>query len=57
MLEQKYPKSLTEASLLKAEEITLKVLRQPKTTKTEEIIPFTATNDISHLRQTTHGVV
>ena len=43
MLEQKYPKSLIEASILKAKEIPFEVLRQPETTKNEEIIPFTMT--------------
>ena len=41
LLEQKYHKSLIEASILRAKEIPLEVLRQPKTTKNEEIIPFT----------------
>ena len=40
MLKQKNPKSLIEASILRAKEIPLKVLKQPKTTKNEEIIPF-----------------
>ena len=43
LLEQKYPKSLIEASILKAKEIPFEVLRQPETTKNEEIIPFTMT--------------
>ena len=38
LLEQKYPKSLTEARILRAKEI-----RQPKIAKNEEIIPFTIT--------------
>ena len=43
LLEQKYPRSLIEASILRAKEIPLEVLRQPKTAKNEEIIPFTIT--------------
>ena len=43
LLEQKYPKSLIEASILRAKEIPLEILRQPKTAKNEEIIPFTFT--------------
>ena len=43
LLEQKYPTSLIEASILRAKEIPLEVLRQPKTTENEEIIPFTIT--------------
>ena len=43
MLEQKYPNSLKEASILRAKEILLELLRQPKTTKNEEIIPFPMT--------------
>ena len=43
MLEQKYPKSLIEASILRAKETPLEILRQPKTAKNEEIIPFTFT--------------
>ena len=43
LLEQKYPKSLTKASILKAKEIPLDVLRQPKTAKNEELFPFVAT--------------
>ena len=41
LLIQKYPKLLGEASILKAKKITLEVLRQPKTAKNEDIIPFT----------------
>ena len=41
LLEQKYPKSLIEASILRAKETPLELSRQPKTAKTEEIIPFT----------------
>ena len=33
MLEQKYPKSLIEARTSRAKEITLEILRQPKTAK------------------------
>ena len=43
LLEQKYHKLLTEASILRDREIPLEFLRQPKTTKYEEIIPFTVT--------------
>ena len=43
MLEQKYHKSLIQASTLKAKKIPLEVLRQPKTTKNEETIPFNTT--------------
>ena len=43
LLQQKYPKSLIEASILRAKEIPLEVLRQPKTTKSEEIIPLVMT--------------
>ena len=38
LLEQKYPKSLIEASILRAKKIPLEILRQPKTAKNEEII-------------------
>ena len=43
IVEQKYPKSLTEASILSAKEIPLEILRQPKTAKNKEMIPFTIT--------------
>ena len=43
LLQQKCPKSLIEASILRAKEIRLEVLRQPKATKSEEIIPLTMT--------------
>ena len=43
MLEQKYPKLLIEVRVLRAKEIRLEILREPKTTKNEEIIPFTFT--------------
>ena len=43
MLEQSDPKSLIEASILRAKEIPLEILRQPKTAKNEEIIPFIVT--------------
>ena len=33
LLEQKYPKSLIEASILKAHELPLEILRQPQTAK------------------------
>ena len=41
--EQKYPKLLIEASILRAKEMPLEILREPKTAKNEEIIPFTFT--------------
>ena len=40
LLEQKYPKSLIEAIILRAKEISFESLSQPKTAKYEEIIPF-----------------
>ena len=43
MLEQSDAKSLIEASILRAKEIPLEILRQPKTAKNEEIIPFIVT--------------
>ena len=43
MLEQKYPQSLIEASILKAKGIPIEILRQTKIFKNEEIIPFTTT--------------
>ena len=43
LLEQKYPKSLIEASILRAKEIPLEILRQSKTAKNEEITPFIIT--------------
>ena len=43
LLEQKYPKSLIEARILRAKEIPLEILRQPKIAKNVEIIPFTIT--------------
>ena len=36
---------LIEASIMKAKEIPLEILRQLKTTKNGEIIPFTNTNN------------
>ena len=36
---------LIEASIVKAKEIPLEILRQPKTTKNGEIMPFTNTNN------------
>ena len=41
LLEQKYPKSLKEASILRTKEMPLEILRRPKTTKNKEIILFT----------------
>ena len=43
LLEQKYPKSLIEASILRAKEIPLKILREPKTAKIDVINPLTFT--------------
>ena len=43
LLEQKYPKSLIEASILRAKEIPLEILSQPKTAINEDIIPFIIT--------------
>ena len=43
LVEQKYPKSLIKASILRAKDIPLEILRQPKTTQNEEIVPFTST--------------
>ena len=37
LLEQKYRKSLIEASILRTKEIPLKILRQPKTTKMQKM--------------------
>ena len=48
LLIQKYLKSLGEASILKAKKITLEVLRQPKTAKNEDIIPFTTIYNTSN---------
>ena len=42
-LEQKHPKLLIEASILKAKEKPLEILGQPKTAKNEDIIRFTIT--------------
>ena len=43
LLEQIYPNSLIEASILRAKEIYLEILRQPKTAKNKDIVPFTFT--------------
>ena len=43
LLEQKCSKSLIEASILKAKEIVFQILREPETTKNEQIYPFTTT--------------
>ena len=43
LLEQKYTKLLIEVRVLRAKEIRLEILREPKTAKNEEIIPFTFT--------------
>ena len=43
LLEQKYSKSLIEASILKATEISLEIFRQPKPVKNENIITFSFT--------------
>ena len=42
---QKHPQSLIEASTVKAKEIHLEILKQPKTTRNGDIIPFTNTNN------------
>ena len=49
MGEKSYCKLLIEASILKAKEVRLEVLRQPKTTKNKEIIPFTTAYIPNHL--------
>ena len=41
MLEQKYSNWLIETSILRAKEIPIEDLRQPKSTKNEEILPYT----------------
>ena len=43
MLGHKYSQSLIEASILRAKETPLQVLRQPRAVKNGEIIPFTIT--------------
>ena len=43
LLEQKYPKSRTESSILRAKEIPLEILRQPRIAKNDEILRFTFT--------------
>ena len=43
MLEQSDAKSLIEASILRAKEIPLEILKQRKTAKNEKIIPFIIT--------------
>ena len=43
LLEQKCTKLLIEFRVLRAKEIRLEILREPKTAKNEEIIPFTFT--------------
>ena len=48
MLEQKYPKSLIEASVLRAKEIPLEVLKQLKSAKNDEIILFNITYNPSN---------
>ena len=59
ILEQKYRRSLIEASTLKAKEIPLKVLTQPKTAKHGEVIPFMQSSNpnIKHLRVKYHKQV
>ena len=39
---------LVEAIILRAKEIPLEILRQAKTTKNEEIIPFTVTYNLNN---------
>ena len=41
LIEEKYPKSLIEASILRAKETPSEILSQPKTAKNENIFPFT----------------
>ena len=48
LLEQKYPKSLIEATILRAKEIPLEIFRQPKIAKNEEIILFTFTYNLNN---------
>ena len=48
LLEQKYSKSLIQTGLLRAKEMPLEILRQPKTAKNEEVIPFTITYNSSN---------
>ena len=49
MLEQKYSKLQIEATIMKAKDIPFEVLRQTKTTKNYEIIPFTTTYNPNNL--------
>ena len=51
-LEQKYSKSLIEASILKVKKIPLEILRQPETTKNEGIILFTTKYNFFYSRNT-----
>ena len=51
-LEQKYSKSLIEASILKVKKIPLKILRQAETTKNEGIILFTTIYNLFYSRNT-----
>ena len=58
LVEQKYPKLLIKASILRAKDIPLEVLRQPKTNQNEEIVPFTTTynpNNLNVFPIITHG--
>ena len=48
MLEQKYPKSLIEASVLRAKEIPLEDLKQLKSAKNDESILFIITYNPSN---------
>ena len=43
LLERKFSKSLIEATILRAKEIPIEILRQPKTAKNEVINPLTFT--------------
>ena len=45
MLEQKHLTSLIEASILRAKEIPIQILRQPKSAKNKESIPFTISDN------------
>ena len=48
LLEQKCPKSIIEATILRVKEIPLEIFRQPKTAKNEEIILFTFTYNLNN---------
>ena len=50
LLQQKYPKSKIESTILKAKETPMEVLRQPRTTKNVEIISFIAIYNPNNLK-------